>query len=163
MGYTCAVCGETHSGETRDIRMTLPEAIHALEEDERRARAALTEDSAVLDGERWFVRGLLELPIEDEEGYFGYGVWVEVSEADFAALAELWHDEDGWRQEPFAGTLANELVPHEGTLGLPLRLRLRDVSLLPLVELDDAEHELVEEQRHGLTSHRLHELAAAVA
>ena len=163
MGFACAVCGETHSGETRDIRMNLPEAIHELGEDERDLRVRLTEDTAVLDGERWFVRGLLELPIEDEDGYFGYGVWVEVSEPDFAALGELWHDEDGWRQDPFPGTLANELVPHEGTLGLPLRLRLRDVRLLPLVELDDAEHELVAEQREGLSRHRVHELAAAVA
>lgn len=163
MGFDCAVCGATHSGETRDLRMNLPEPIHALGEEERGLRARLTEDAAVLDGERWFVRGLLELPIADEDGYFGYGVWVEVSEQDFASLRELWDDEEGWRQGPFAGRLANEVVPHEGTLGLPLRLRLRDVNLLPLVELDDAEHELVAEQRRGLSPHRVHELAAAVA
>jgi hypothetical protein len=44
-----------------------------------------------------------------------------------------------------------------------VRIRLRDVELLPLVELEDAEHELVRAQRHGISSHRAHELAATVA
>ena len=44
-----------------------------------------------------------------------------------------------------------------------MRVRLRDVQLLPLVELEDANHELVRAQRNGISSHRAHELAATVA
>ena len=58
------------------------------------------------------------------------------------------------------GTLANELSPYCATEGLSVRLRLRDVSLLPLVELEDGEHELVRAQRNGISSHRAHQLAA---
>ena len=165
MGFTCAVCGETHAGETRDIRLGLPQPIFLLDEEERAERARVGDDSAVLEDrgrERFFVRGLLELPIADEEGYFGYGTWVEVSAPDFAALGELWDDEEGWRAEPFAGTLANELSPYAFTEGLPVRIRLRDVSLLPLVDLEDGEHELVRAQRHGISGHRAHQLAATV-
>jgi len=162
VGFACAVCGETHAGETRDIRMGLPQPIFLLDEDEREHRSWVGEDAAILDGERFFVRALLELPIAGEEGYFGYGAWVEVSEPAYAALVELWHDEDGWRSEPFAGTLANELSPYAFTDGLPVRLRLRDVRLLPLVELEDGEHELVRAQRHGISPHRAHQLAATV-
>ena len=165
MSFTCEVCGETHAGETRDIRMALPHPILLLDEDEREHRAWVGKDSAILrDGERerFFVRALLELPIAGEEGYFGYGAWIEVSEADFAALRELWDDEDGWRAEPFAGTLANELSPYAFTEGLPVRIRLRDVQLLPLVDLEDGEHELVRAQRNGISSHRAHQLAATV-
>ena len=103
------------------------------------------------DAERFFVRALLELPIDGEEGYFGYGSWIEVSPEDFEALGELWHDEDGWRSDPFAGTLANELHPYAFTEGLPVRLRLREVRLLPLVELDETDHELVRAQRNGIS------------
>jgi len=162
VGFACAVCGETHAGETRDIRMGLPQPIFLLDEDEREHRSWVGEDAAILDGERFFVRALLELPIAGEEGYFGYGAWVEVSEPAYAALVGLWHDEDGWRSEPFAGTLANELSPYAFTDGLPVRLRLRDVRLLPLVELEDGEHELVRAQRHGISPHRAHQLAATV-
>jgi hypothetical protein len=166
VGFTCDVCGETHAGETRDIRMGLPQPIFLLDDDEREQRSVVGDDSAVLHGkagDRFFVRALLELPIAGEDGYFGYGTWIEVSEPDFAALRELWDDEDGWRSEPVAGTLANELSPYAFTEGLRLQIRLRDVELLPLVELDDGDHELVRAQRFGISPHRAHQLAATVA
>ncbi len=166
MGFTCTVCGETHAGETRDIRLGLPQPIFLLDDEERSRKAYVEEDFAVLHaeaGDRYFVRALLELPIEADDGYFGYGAWVEVSEEDVAALGELWHDEEGWRSEPFAGTLANELSPYAFTEGLPVQIQLRDVQLLPLVELVEANHELVRAQQHGISRHRAHELAATVA
>ena len=166
MSFTCAVCGETHAGETRDIRLGLPQPIFLLDEDERDRRAYVEEDFAVLHGEkgdRFFVRALLELPIDGEEGYFGYGAWVEVDREDAATLGELWHDEGGQHAGPFYGKLANELSPYAFTEGLPVRIRLRDVRLLPLVELDEANHELVRAQRRGISSHRAHELAATVS
>jgi hypothetical protein len=166
VGFTCDVCGETHAGETRDIRMGLPQPIFLLDDDERGQRSLVSDDSAVLhgqSGDRFFVRALLELPIAGEDGYFGYGAWIEVSEPDFAALRELWDDDDGWRSEPVAGTLANELSPYAFTEGLSVQIRLRDVELLPLVELEDGEHELVRAQRYGISPHRAHQLAATVA
>ncbi len=166
MGFTCEVCGETHAGETRDIRLGLPDPIFRIDEAERDERAWVGDDSAVLrdrEAERFFVRALLELPIDGEEGYFGYGSWIEVSPADFAALGELWHDENGWRSEPFPGTLANELLPYAFTEGLPVQIRLRDVKLLPLVELDEADHELVRAQQNGISAHRAHQLAETVS
>jgi hypothetical protein len=166
VGFTCVVCGETHAGDTRDIRMSLPDPIFRIEEHEREERAWVGEDSAVLRngaGERFFVRALLELPIDGEEGYFGYGSWIEVSREDFDALGELWHDDQGWRSGPFTGTLANELAPYFGTVGLPLRIRLRDVQLLPLVELDETNHELVRAQQRGISHHRAHELGLTVS
>ena len=165
MAFTCDVCGEKHAGETRDIRMGLPQPIFLLDEDERERRSVVGDDSAVLHaetGDRYFVRALLELPIAGEDGYFGYGAWIEVSETDFAALGDLWDDEDGWQSEPVAGTLANDLSPYAFTDGLPLQIRLRDVELLPLVELDDADHELVRAQRNGISAHRAHQLAETV-
>jgi hypothetical protein len=166
MTFTCAVCGERHAGETRDVRLGLPEPIFLLEEAERDSRAWVGDDSAVLHdpgGDRFFVRALLELPIEDGEGYFGYGTWIEVGAEEFEALGQLWHDDEGWRSEPFPGTLANELSPYAATEGLPVRIQLRDVQLLPLVELGEADHELVEAQRRGISAHRVHELASTVA
>lgn len=162
MSFTCEACGETHAGETRDIRLGLPQPIFLLDEAERERRAWLADDAAVLDDERFFVRGLLELPIVGEDGYFGYGAWIEVAQPDFTALMELWEAEDGWRSDPFAGALANELSPYAFTEGLPLELKLRDVRLLPLVELADGEHELVRAQRNGISPHRAHQLASTV-
>jgi hypothetical protein len=161
--FTCDVCGETHAGETRDIRMGLPQPIFLLDEDERERRAFVDGDFAALDDDRFFVRALLELPIDGEDGYFGYGTWVEVSREDMERLGELWHDEEAEATGPFPGALANELSPYAFTEGLPVRIRLRDVRRLPLVELDEANHELVRAQRRGISGHRAHELAATVS
>ena len=166
MGFTCVVCGETHAGDTRDIRLGLPQGIFLLDEEERRRRAYVEDDFAVLQGEdadRYYVRALLELPVDGEDGYFGYSAWVEVSKEDVAVLGELWHDEEGWRRGPFAGTLANELHPYAFTEGLPVQLKLREVSLLPLVELGETDHELVRAQRNGISQHRAHQLAETVS
>jgi len=165
VAFTCEVCGEAHAGALRDIRMGLPDPIFRLDEPERERQAWVGEDSAMLTdrrGERFFVRGLLELPVHGEDGYFGYGSWIEVTRDDYATLGDLWNDEEGWRSEPFRGTLANELSPYAFTEGLPVRIRLREVQSLPLVELDDADHELVRAQRHGISRHRAHDLAATV-
>ena len=166
MAFTCEVCGAAHTGEVRDIRMGLPDPIFLLDEEERRARAYVEDDFALLhadNGDRYFVRALLELPVRDEDGYFGYGAWIEVSEQDAAELGKLWRDEEGRQADPFAGTLANELSPYAFTEGLPVRIRLREVQSLPLVELDDADHELVRAQRNGISRHRAHDLAATIA
>jgi hypothetical protein len=166
VGFTCTVCGETHADETRDIRLGLPQPIFRLDDDERLQQAWVEDDFAVLhgaNGDRHFVRGLLELPIPEEDGRFGYGSWIEVSGDDVAALGELWDDDDGWRHGPFSGRLANELSPYFATEGLAVLLRLRDVSLLPLVELEDGAHELVRAQRNGISSHRAHQLAETVS
>ncbi len=164
MGYTCTVCGAYHDSELRDIRMTLPEPVFRLDEQARDERAWVGEDSSVLhgdDGERYFVRGLLELPLRNADDRFAYGVWVEVDAGEFAVLGELWHDPEGHRHEPVTGTLANELTPYRDTVGLPVGLRLRDVRVLPLVELSAGEHPLVRDQRAGISDHHAHELGAA--
>ena len=167
MGFTCTVCGETHAGEMRDIRMSLPDPIFRIEEPERERRAWVGEDSAVLrDGDvRTVLRqGAARAP--DREG----GGLLRLRRLDRGErrptskrCGELWHDVDGWRSEPFPGTLANELLPYAFTEGLPVRIRLRDVKLLPLVELEDVDHELVRAQGNGISAHRAHELAATVA
>ncbi|NUT56065.1 MAG: DUF2199 domain-containing protein [Thermoleophilia bacterium] len=156
----CALCGESHAGETRQLHLLLPEPIFRIEEADRDGRAWVGSDSAVLrdrEQERFFVRGLLELPVADDAGSFGYSTWIEVDEAAFDALRE------SRRNEPFAGTLASEVHPYAFTEGLPVQIHLRDVDVLPLVELDDADHELVRAQRNGISAHRAHELVATVA
>ena len=102
MSFTCDVCGETHAGETRDIRMGLPQPIFLLDEDEREAgvppgRATTWPCSGATPVSASRCGRCSSCRSRGEDGYFGYGAWVEVSEPDFAALGELWDDEDGWR------------------------------------------------------------------
>jgi hypothetical protein len=167
MGFVCSVCGEYHDEMALDIRMGLPEPVFELSDDERDERAEIADDWCVfkdLDGvERFYVRGLLQIPIPALEAYFGYGIWIEVDAASFDRLGELWGDESGRDEPPFAGRLANELAPYEGTVGLPVMLQLREVERLPSVELVETDHQLRAEQRSGISEARAQELSATVS
>lgn len=160
MPFVCSVCGEHHDERLLDIRLGLPHVIHLLDADARTRRAWLADDFAVLDDERFFVRGLLELPIPGLDDRFAYGSWVEVSMPDFQELLRHWHDD-----AQFAAvecTVANELEPYRGTLGLRATLRATAPDRLPAIELADTPHDLVDAQRRGISVRRSDELAAAV-
>ena len=165
MGFVCSVCGERHEELLLDVRMGLPEPVFVLSEREREERAEVSEDSAILrvgnGDDCYFVRGLLEIPVPSLDRYFGYGVWIEVGAESYERLGKLWHDERGRDEPPFTGRLANELAPYERTVGLPVMLQLREVELLPLVEVVESDHPLRVEQRTGVSETRAQELAAA--
>ena len=148
-----------------DIRMGLPEAVFRMAEAERGNRADIGEDTGVFvdeDGHvRHYVRGLLELPIPELDSYFGFGSWVEVSAEDYEQLGVLWDDPEAAGLQ-FPGSLANELEPYEATEGLQVTLRLRELDVLPAIELAEVAHPLVNEFRDGIDPHRAAEIAAAV-
>jgi hypothetical protein len=166
VGFVCSVCGEYHDELLLDIRAGLPEPVFELTEDEREERAEIGDDWCVLQdpggAERFFVRGLLEIPVPALESRFGYGSWIEVDADTFGRLGRLWHDEAGRDEPPFAGRLANELAPYEATFGLPVMLQLGPVDKLPTVELVETDHLLRAEQRSGISEARAQELAATV-
>jgi hypothetical protein len=166
VGFTCAVCGEYHDELLLDIRMGLPEAVFVLSEEERAARASFAEDAGVLeetDGSlRFFVRGLLEIPIPELDRYFGYGTWVDVSRHDYHLLGELWSDPAA-EGRAFGCRLANELSPYRETVGLAAVLRLRSVDVLPAITLENADHPLVTDQRRGIGRDEAEALASIVA
>lgn len=166
MAWVCSVCGEEHEGRLRDIRMGLPEPVFALDEAERGERAEVEDDwCRLLDrsGEtRHFVRGLVNLPVRDDGDDFRFGVWVEVSSADFERLEELWHDPDGSEAAPVFGALANELAPYVDTVDLPVAIQLRDVRILPAVIVLDAAHPLGADQRAGISMEKADRLAETV-
>lgn len=161
MDFTCSVCGEQHAEELRDIRLGLPDDIHALDPQERAARAWLADDFAMLDERRYFVRGLLELPIPEVGGRFGYGTWIEVPPQTFRQLLQRWHSPEQF--DPVTGVLANELAPYRATTMLEATLRPVSADKLPLVELAPGEHPLARDQRAGITLERSRELASVVA
>jgi hypothetical protein len=158
VSFTCSVCGEDHVEDLRDIRLGLPDAIYELAADAREARAWLSDDFAVLDDARFFVRGLLELPIPPAGDRFGYGLWLEVQLPVFQELMTHWHEPEQFA--PVDGRVANELSPYEETTGLAVTLRAVAADKLPLAELHDAAHPLVRAQRDGIPPARAEELAA---
>ena len=162
MGFVCSVCGAFHAERMLDIRFGLPDSIHNLNDGDRERRAWIADDFAVLDDSRFYVRGLLEIPIPELEARFGYGVWLEVEQADFAEVLEHWQDPEQSAFAPTPGLLANEVAPYVATNGLPARLQPISADLLPTVELMDSTHPLALDQRRGISAPESDRLAATV-
>lgn len=125
--------------------------------------SGLTADQCVLHGTRFFVRGLLVLPVRDAEDDFTWGTWVEVSSGSFERMSELWQTPHREREPPYPGWLANALPAYaRSTLGMLARLRTQPVGRAPLVEVSADDHPLSAEQHDGITLARVAEIAAAL-
>jgi hypothetical protein len=166
LGFVCTFCGEYHDEELLDIRARFPDPVFELSDQERESRLDAGDDACVLDNgterARYFVRGLLELPIGDLDDSFTYGAWVEVDQPAFNRISDLWRDPLG-AGKSFSGILANELEPYRGTAGLRAELRLGEVDRVPSIRVLEPAHPLHADQELGITEHRVHELVSVLS
>jgi hypothetical protein len=151
MSYVCATCGEAHEG-LPDLGFLAPDTYLEVPEAERDARTTLTEDLCTVradDGDHYFIRGLLQLPVHGETEPFGLGVWVSQSKANFERYAA---EEE---MSPTFGWLGNHLPHHEETTFLlRTRVHFRAGGLRPTIELEPTSHPLAVEQRCGISLER---------
>jgi hypothetical protein len=163
----CATCGEEKDLLSMEPSYGRPDAYYDVAEEQREYLTNFSQDDGRIrnadDSERrHFLRVLLSVPIRGEKKDCAWGVWVEVSAADWERAYDLWDDPNQAKEPPFAATLANALRGYEGTLGLRGRVRLTGPKTAPLFELDsDADHPLAREQRQGVYAERVAEWVSA--
>jgi len=121
----------------------------------------LTEDFCIIDGEHYFVRCVLKLPLVGLSGKaFGFGVWSTLSRRNLA----LYHEnfDSGQRETlgSWLGWFSNRLRGYPDTLNLKCRVHPQAARQRPLIELEPTDHPLAVEQRSGITVDRLLELYA---
>ena len=159
MLWRCQRCGREHEGVPLDWSFDSP----AYWDGPRAEGDYLAEDVCVWtddDGDRaFFVRGFLEIPIEDSDETLGYGVWSSLSGTSFARVLELWDDPARTREPPYFGWLSSSLPGYPTTLSLPLDVVTADLDLRPELHLHPGEHPLVLEQRNGIAWQRVIEIA----
>lgn len=163
---TCDGCGEEHDLSEIEPSYTWPDAYWDVRPDEREFRIRAGPDALTIrhvDGaeHRYFLRVLLPFRVRGEGTSYCWGVWAEVSKADWTRTDELWSDPGQGSEPPFAATLANALKGFTGTLGLPGRMQLTGPTSVPdLTLLDTVHHPLAVEQREGVYPERVVEWAA---
>jgi hypothetical protein len=158
--FVCSTCGETHEGLPTDYGWKLPDDVWAIPEAERPTRAKFGSDLCQL-GNRFFIRCVLKLPFNDQPGYYGWGVWVEVAEPDFYRYVEL-YDKDGSGEPSIPGSIANAMPGYPDTLGLPVLVQFQSSSSRPLVLVTPkSDHTLSVEQATGIGSQRYHQILVA--
>lgn len=104
--------------------------------DEAKTRAEVRRNFASLDGARFFVLGLLPVPIE---GYatWNVGLWIEVSKADHDRIWNAWDDPKQYASLRFSGLVANDVradLDIPVALGSEVHLHVPDADARPEVE-----------------------------
>ena len=147
MTYTCSCCGEVH-GDLPDLSYDRPSYASDVPDDEFDERVKLNEDLCVVDDEHYFIRGVLKIPIHENDQDLGFGVWVSQKEENFETYLENYDTAD---IGPFFGWLSNELnFLGESTLNLKTMAHFQGDGQRPLIELDESDHPLSVAQRNGI-------------
>nr|WP_255263750.1 DUF2199 domain-containing protein [Pseudomonas aegrilactucae] len=158
----CSQCSVDHPLEALELAYRRPDAAAQLTPAEREHSVQGSNDWCVIDGQRFFLRGVLPLALLEANDEYCIGAWVEVDPEAFERVCELW-DEDGRDQAPFAARLANRIHGQADTLGLEARLQLSAPGQRPRIYLPADSHPLAVEQRDGITLHRAHEYSAQIS
>jgi hypothetical protein len=160
MTFTCRCCGQVHDG-LADLVFAAPAFYYTVPESERERRCTLTADMCSIDDEDFFIRGCLEIPIKGSSQKFSWGVWCSVSRTNFAKYQEVFEDEHQSNVGPFFGWFSVRLPGYPNTLNLKVMAHLRDNRMRPLFDLEESDHPLSLDYRHGITMERLQEIYEA--
>ena len=156
----CATCGAEHDWDNMEPCYERPDAYWAIPEAERPQRTIAGRSECrirdLADTERrFFLRVLLPIPIRGEARSCNWGIWVEVSEADFRTTWVRWDDPDQRDEPPFAGVLANSVAGYPATLGLPGLVQLTGPTTPPEFRFTEGlDHPFAREQREGVFPER---------
>jgi hypothetical protein len=150
----CSTCGKSHPKEETELVLTLPGPIFDLTADERDARCDFSDDVCALDRSRFFVRGLLPLPVHGRDHPYRIGLWAEVAPAAFERICRLWSDPKQADEPPIPAILANDVPTLPSSVGVEVDIRLTGPTTRPDFILKPSDHPLSLEQRRGIDAHR---------
>ena len=155
MSFQCTICGETHD-DLPDLAADRPDMWWGVPEAERERRIKLSSDHCIIDGEQFFIRGVLEIPVHDYKRPFGFGVWVSQKRENFYTYVK---NPDTDEIGPFFGWLCTRIAFYEpNTLYLKTMAHFRPGNLRPFIEVEPTEHPLAVDQREGITLDRAWEI-----
>ena len=140
-----------------------PDTYANMSRQERDTRAVIGSDQCVVDQQWFFIRGCLEVPIVGSADPFLWGLWASIREEVYDEISDSWEQSNREKlRGPFKGRIANSLSEYPETLNLKVKIVIQPVGTRPLFLLEDDEHPLGLEQRHGITRDRALELVALV-
>jgi hypothetical protein len=153
----CHQCGKGHRIDEMELTFRRPDDAANLTPEERERTVQENKDLCIIEGKRFFIRGVFPLPVEGRERAYDIGLWVEVEQSTFERVYELWDESEQEAQAPFDGWLANSIPTLPETTGLPAKLHLTGPTSRPAIFISSDSHPLYSEQSRGITAHRAHE------
>ncbi len=160
MTYICSICGKEHAALPRDMAYKLPGDYFDVPFDEREKRVWLdtgtNPDLCVIDGSKFYLRGVLSIPIKGEEDEFRWGTWIEVEKKDFQRYYELWNETDMSNEPSFRGFLSGGIRDFPDSDELEVIVELQSDNQRPRLTVASEAHPLAIAQREGVTPEDVH-------
>jgi hypothetical protein len=165
--WKCYSCEEWHTGPCLDFSYGCP--AYWGDEDEQKSSSGplevdhlptsfLDEDLCIIDGEHYFVRGIIELPIIGTAETLRWGVWGSLSKENFVKLLSQFDDPQRVELEPMFSWLSNNIGEYEDTLSLKMNAHICAPGEVPTFELESTDHQLSKEYHEGITAERVKEI-----
>jgi len=167
--WKCGTCDEWHYGPCLDFGYSAP--AHWAEENEATNQIEqflsgsiehptnlLGEDICILDGEDYFIRGLIDLPIIGTNETFTWGVWGSLKRENFEKLLEMNDDPERINLPPMFSWLSNSIDEYPETLNLKMYAHIQKVGSRPIFELEPTDHPLSLEYYDGITPDRVKDI-----
>jgi hypothetical protein len=155
MSFTCSRCGETHDVPL-SIAIEAPVYWYGIPEAERDQRVVLDEELCVIDGQHFFIKGRICLPIRDSHDQFEWVAWISLSDANFKRAVARWEQSGRETDLPYFGWLSSDIPGYPSTLNLKTNVHTPPLGERPVVELEPTDHPLAVEQRPGISMARVH-------
>lgn len=157
--WFCEQCGEEHPGPPLCYGVAAPWGLLGITAEDYLDRVQYDGDLCIVDGQQFFVRGLVEIPIIDSSETFAWNGWSSLSKESFDRMIRSWDDPKRAEEPPFYGWFTTLLSPYPSTLNLKVRVENRPPGVVPSLVLEPTDHPLAVEQRSGISWTRVHEIA----
>ena len=152
--FTCPKCNKSHQGLPA-ISFDAPLPYADIPDDEREARTLKSDDLCIVDGEDFFIRAVLKIPIIGEREHLEWGVWGSLSEENFAIYEDTFDEVTQGSLKPMCSWFSNNLPHYPQTCGMQAQVIPQDGGQRPFIEFHPSdEHPLALDFKNGITLDR---------
>ena len=155
--YECSTCGQLHQGAP-SFSYETPLAYNP--DNHEQSGHKLDSDMCMFhdeEGDHFFVRVCLEIPIHDFNEPFLWGVWSTLSESNFQRYLQTFDEPD--ETDSYFGWFSNQLPYYLDTLNLKINVRPRSEGIRPYIILEETDHPLSLDYHQGISVARAVEIA----
>jgi hypothetical protein len=139
-----------------------PQAVLAIPPAEIDQRIVITSDQCVIDNREFYLRGRILVPVHELDAPFVWGVWAEISPANFLRTNEMWNTDGREQQPPFPAWLSTDLFLFGSTLNLEVEVHTQIVGQRPQFMVSDPNHPLAIQQREGISVEQVQDIAEMI-